>query len=395
LKAGLPTIAVRDLEIQRRENDLVIATFGRGFYVLDDYSPLRNFKKEDMSKTAIVFPVKESLMFIERFPLGLRDKGHMGSSYFSTPNPKPGAVFTYYLKDDIKKLKEKRQDAEKAKFEKKQKVFYPSMDSLRAEDNQVDPYLLFTIKDQSGNVVRSLKANAKKGLQRIVWDFRFNTPAPVVGRYKPAADQLFGGEELGSLVAPGEYSVSLSKYEDGVVSELAGPVKFNCKLLDQSSLPTDMSANASFARKVDKLRKAVSACNDLLNGMDTRIKNVNLAIQDMPAPPKALLEKSYGVSRELIDLKLKLFGDETKGRREFETLPSINDRVGGVESVMAGTTNKIPKTYFESYAIAARQFTALLASMKKTNESLKQLEQELELNHAPYTPGRWPEWKEE
>lgn len=395
LKAGIPTIAVRDIEIQRRENDLVLATFGRGFYILDDYSPLRNFKKEDMSKAAIVFPVKESVMFIERFPLGLRDKGHLGSSYFSTPNPKVGAVFTYYLKDDIKKLKEKRQDAEKSKYEKKQKVSYPTIDSLRAEDNQVDPYLLFTIKDQSGSVVRNLKAGTKKGLQRIVWDFRFNTPAPVVGRYKPAPDQLFGGEELGAIVAPGEYSVSLSKFEEGIVTELAGPVKFTCKLLDQNSLPTDMNANASFAKKVSRLRKAVSACSDLLNGMDSRIKNVNLAIHDMSAPAKALLEKSYSVSRELIDLKLKLFGDQTKGSREFETLPAINERVSGAESVIAGTTNKIPKTYLDSYATAAKQFTDVLASMKKTNTTLLQLEQELEMNNAPYTPGRWPEWKEE
>jgi hypothetical protein len=78
---------VRDLEIQRRESDLVLATFGRGFYVLDDYSLLRNLKQDDLNKSAIIFPVKESLMFIERFPLGLRDKGHLGSSYFSTPNP--------------------------------------------------------------------------------------------------------------------------------------------------------------------------------------------------------------------------------------------------------------------------------------------------------------------
>ena len=80
LKSGLPTIAVRDIEIQRRENDLVIASFGRGFYILDDYSSLRNFKKEYLDKPAKIFPVKEALMYIERTPLGLRDKGHLGSN---------------------------------------------------------------------------------------------------------------------------------------------------------------------------------------------------------------------------------------------------------------------------------------------------------------------------
>ncbi|MCP2825821.1 hypothetical protein NK895_23815, partial [Salmonella enterica subsp. enterica serovar Typhimurium] len=65
------------------------------------------------------------------------------------------------------------------------------------EDNQPEPYLLFTIRDKAGDVVRHLKAPAKKGLQKIVWDFRYATPAPVLGRVTLAPDQLFGGEEKG------------------------------------------------------------------------------------------------------------------------------------------------------------------------------------------------------
>lgn len=394
LKAGIPTIAVRDIEIQRRENDLVLGTFGRGFYILDDYSVLRNFKKEDMAKPAIIFPVKESLMFVERYPLGLRDKGHLGSNYFTTPNPKVGAVFSYYVKDEIKKLKAKRQDAEKAKYEKKQKVYYPNIDSLRLEDNQPDPYLLFTIKDQTGNVVRHMKTPAKKGLQRIVWDFRYNTPAPVNSRYTPAPDQLFGGAEEGSLAAPGQYTVTLSKYEDGVLTELAGPVSFTCKLLESSSLPTDMNANVAFYQKVTNLRKAASAANDLYNTMDQRLKNINLAILDMPAPGKAQLEKAHAIRKELIEVNMKLSGDQTKSRREFETVPTINDRVSGMQGAVWSSTAPIPKMYHESYTVAAKQFTAVLEELRKIDAAIDQLEKELEMNKAPYTPGRWPEWKE-
>jgi len=393
LKAGLPTIAVRDLEIQRRENDLVLATFGRGFYVLDDYSLLRNLKKDDLDKPAIIFPVKESLMFIERFPLGLRDKGHLGSSYFSTPNPSVGAVFSYYLKDDIKTLKQKRADAEKAKYEKKQKVFYPSMDSLRMEDQQPEPYLLFTIKDEAGSVVRHLKAPAKKGLQRLVWDFRYGSPAPVNNRFTPAPDQLFGGAEEGHLAMPGQYTVMLSKYEDGVVTELVAPVKFSCKLLDQSSIPTDMSANVAFYKQVTKIRKAVSAAGDLMNNMDQRVRNINLAVQDMPAPAKSFLEKSYAITKQLQDLRMRMNGDQTRGRRDFETIPAINERVSGIEGSVWSSTAPIPKTYKDSYDIAAKQFTVVLEDLKETHSSIEQLEKELELNSAPYTPGRWPEWK--
>jgi photosystem II stability/assembly factor-like uncharacterized protein len=393
LKNGLPTIAVRDIEIQRRENDLVLATFGRGFYILDDYSPLRNLKKEDLDKPAMIFPIKESLMFVERFPLGLRDKGHLGSSYFSTPNPKVGAVFTYYLKNDIKKLKDKRTEAEKTKYDKKEKVYYPSFDSLRAEDNQPDPYLLFTITDKQGNVVRHLKAPATKGVQRIVWDFRYGTPAPVNQRFTPAPDQLFGGELLGHLAMPGEYAVSLAKYEDGILTPLVEPVKFTCKLLEQGSIPTDMSANVAFYQQVSKISKAVSATNDLVNAMENRLRNIQTAILDMPAPAKTLLEKSTGLSKQFEQIKLQLFGDATKARREYETIPSINDRVGGIVYSIWNSTAPVPQLYKDSYQIAAKQLTGVLSEMKKIESSIIDLEKELEMKGAPYTPGRWPEWR--
>src|SRR5690606_30256184 len=57
---GLPTIAVRDIAIQERENDLVIATFGRGFYVLDDYTPLQNYSKSITTKAGYIFPIKDA-----------------------------------------------------------------------------------------------------------------------------------------------------------------------------------------------------------------------------------------------------------------------------------------------------------------------------------------------
>ncbi|HYF32078.1 MAG TPA: hypothetical protein VD993_13235 [Chitinophagaceae bacterium] len=393
LKAGLPTIAVRDIEIQRRDDDLVLGTFGRGFYVLDDYSVLRSFKKESMDQAALLFTEKENLMFVERFPLGLRDKGHLGSSYFSTPNPPVGAVFTYYLKDDIKKLREKRTEAEKAKLEKNEKIFYPSMDSLRMEDNQPDPFLLFTIKDKDGAVVRHLRAQPRKGLQRIVWDFRHSTPAPVHIRFTPAPDQLFGGEEKGHLAMPGQYTVTLSKYEDGIVTELAGPVSFNCTLLDNSSLPVNMEENMVFYKQVSAIRKASSATNDLLTSLNNRIRNINLAAQDMPAPAKPVLEKAYTLSQQWIAINMQLNGDQSRARREFETPPSVNDRIGTIENGIWNSTSRVPATYKNDYAIASKALSSVLQAMRKLDADITALEKELELNKAPYTPGRWPDWK--
>src|SRR5256885_3216957 len=109
LKGGLPTISVRDMVIQQRENDLVLATFGRGFYILDDIAPLRQIKPDSLQQETIFFPVKNALMYIERRPLGGSKKGFQGDAFYAADNPPFGANFTYYLKDKVKTKKEKRQ----------------------------------------------------------------------------------------------------------------------------------------------------------------------------------------------------------------------------------------------------------------------------------------------
>ena len=119
LKGGLPTIAVRDMVIQAREGDLVIATFGRGFYVLDDITPLRQMKAESTEQAAAVFPVKDALLYVERHPLGEPKKGFQGDAFYTAENPPYGAVFTAYMKEKIKTKKEKRQEAEKDAAKKK------------------------------------------------------------------------------------------------------------------------------------------------------------------------------------------------------------------------------------------------------------------------------------
>lgn len=394
LKAGLPTIAVRDLEIQRRENDLVLATFGRGFYVLDDYSSLRNLKSETFDQAASIFPIKDSWMFVPNLPLGLRDKGHLGSSYFATPNPPVGAVFTYWIKDDIKTLKAKRQEAEKDKYAKKEAVYYPDLEALRKEDEQPEPYLLFTITDADGDVVRHLKTSASKGLKRIVWDFRYNTTAPVQGRFRPGPDQLFGGEETGQLALPGTYSVSLSKYEDGVLTPLTGPVKFTCKALNNVTLPaTDLPAYAAFCEKIARLRKALSATNDIRGTLSNQMNAIQTAIQEMPAAPQDLLQKAYALQKRLNALTLKLNGDGTLARREFEAPPSINERVGYAQGVMWSMTSAPTQSAMDNYNIAAKQFKPALEELKAISNEVTELGKQLDVKGAPATPGRWPSWE--
>ena len=107
MKGGLPTIAVRDMIVHPREGDLVLATFGRGFYILDDITALRQISPDKLQQTATLFPTKDSLLYIERLPLGGAKKGFQGDAFYTADNPPFGAVFTYYLKDKASHAKRK------------------------------------------------------------------------------------------------------------------------------------------------------------------------------------------------------------------------------------------------------------------------------------------------
>ena len=93
MKSGIPRIAIRDLEIQKREDDLVAASFGRGFYILDDISFLREVSKEVLHNDAYLFSVKDAWSYLKDNPDGYA----YGANFYASPNPEFGAVFTYYL----------------------------------------------------------------------------------------------------------------------------------------------------------------------------------------------------------------------------------------------------------------------------------------------------------
>ena len=395
LKGGLPTIAVRDIAIQKRESDLVLGTFGRGYYILDDYSPLRNIKKDDLNKEALIAPIKDSWMFNESYAAtGGPEKGFQGASFFSTPNPKVGAVFTYYLKESIKTMKEKRQEMEKEKIKKGEPVYYPSMDSIRMEDAHPEPYLLFTVTDESGAVVNKLKAPAKKGLARIVWDFRYAAPAPVSFR-TPDPNNPYDQPEPGYLAMPGNYKVSLSKFEDGKLTEIVPAQPFTVKLLNVQTLPAaDKKALDAFCKKVSELRRITGAADSYKDELSNKLKFIKQAIISAAAPLPGVMEQVYTIEKRMNDVEIKLNGDASIAKREFETPPSITGRIGQIEGSVWSSTSAPTKTAMQSYEVAAKQFGAVLTELKAIDADIKKVETTLEQNKVPYTPGRIPVWND-
>jgi photosystem II stability/assembly factor-like uncharacterized protein len=394
LKAGLPTIAIRDIAIHRRENDLVLASFGRGFYVLDDYTPLRAISESALAKEAHLFDIKKGLMYIESMPLGLRGKSFQGDAYYTAENPPMGAVFTYYLKESIKTEKEKRQEAEAKLIEAGKDVFYPTIEQMRVEDTEEKPYLIFTIANAAGKVIRKLKSDASSGVKRITWDFRYPSTSPISLAPQDLSNP-FAGEDVGYLALPGKYSVTMGKVINGTYTELVGPQPFEIQLLDNVELPAkDRVAVEQFMDKVSELSRVVDATGTVHRELMTTIKHLKVAVRETPDADFKLLKAIDAVESRLQKAQIELYGDRTLERREFETKPSIANRVGMIVYSLWSVTTEPTTTQKSDYEIAAEAFEPVWNEIKQISQvDLPAIEAQLEEKGAPYTPKRKLDWE--
>ena len=385
LKGDLPTQAVRDLDIQRRENDIAVATFGRGFYILDNYSPLREIDEQTLEKENYkLFPVKDALMFIKRDATF----SSLGSSYFKADNPPFGATFTYYIKEEPKTLKQQRQEKEKELIKKNEPVYYPGWEELRKEDDEEKPFLLFTIYDAAGKIVRKLRTDVKAGVNRISWDLRYPSANPI--------REVSGTEESGSPVLPGKYKVTMSLSIDGVLSEIAGPVEFEAKVLNNITLPAgDRTALVEFQRKVYELDRAVSGAIELSKELKKKVELIKTALKQTENAPQSLTDETNRIADENLALYRKLTGDEVLSKRNEPVYPDISARVGEIIYGLWQTSSDPTSAYKQNYQIAVDEFRPVLENLKNLMEiDLKRIESELERLKAPWTPGRVPDWKE-
>ncbi len=173
LRNGLPTIAVRDLHIQKAMGDLVIGTFGRSIWILDDYTPLRHASAEKLAaENATIFPVRDAYFYIPANQFGGGGKAHLGEQLYTAENPPAGAMITYYVKTAPQTLRAKRLADERAAERDGGKIHYPTLDELRAEADEEAAEIAVTITDANGAFVRQLTSPAAAGIRRVNWDMR-------------------------------------------------------------------------------------------------------------------------------------------------------------------------------------------------------------------------------
>jgi photosystem II stability/assembly factor-like uncharacterized protein len=389
LKSGIPAIAVRDAVIQQRECDLVLATFGRGFYILDNYAPLRQVKDSILDKDAYIFPIKDALMYIQK-----RGLYGQGSTVYVAKNPEFGATFTYYCKEVPKTLKQLRKEKEKDLLKEKKPVPIPSMDDLRKEDDEVKPYLVFTMTDEEGHEIRKLTKSPSEGINRITWNLHFPSSGPV--RLDKNFDPLALGDD-GNMVMPGTYNVTLSQVVRGLETVLAGPVRFRAIVLNNTTLPaSDRAELVAFQKKVAELTRAVEGAERYTSDLISRIQSVKQAIFNTPGLPPDLFNRLEQIELQLHDLNWAFYGQQPKASQE-ENWPapaSISERLSAVSESFWSSTSAVSQTQRDVYASIETDFPALLDQLKKIGEVyLPDIENTLEKAGAPWTPGRIPVWK--
>jgi hypothetical protein len=203
LKGGIPTTQARDLHIQRRENDLIVGTFGRGAYILDDYSALRAITPQALTEEARLLPLRDAYSYSEL--------SHFSAAWGndSTPNPPYGAVFTYHV----------------------------------GQAPAADAKFVLTIADDTGKPIRRLDLERSVGLYRVAWNLRGEAPAGQGGRGgrgggagggagaggdDPEQPQFFGGRggQQGPLAAPGRYRATLGRMVGDIVTPIGEPQPF-------------------------------------------------------------------------------------------------------------------------------------------------------------------------
>lgn len=384
---GLPTIAVKDLCIQKPMNDLLIGTFGRGFYMLDDYSPLRAATAQDFDKPAAVFPVRDAFLYMPTYQFGGTGKAFLGEAFYFAENPPYGATITYHLKEPLPTLKQMRKDRLK-----KDPAAYPTAEQLRAEAEEEEPAIVITISDAEGTPLRVLTGPTAAGVHRVTWDMHLpaaNLPRPRGGE---ADEDFFGFIPSGPYALPGRYKATLAKRVGGAVTPLAEPVEIVVRHVGPAPLPAeDMKQLAEFQKLTIKLQRDLTAAQGIASDISRRLDQIKLALDQTPAAPPDSRERVRKLLAEHRVTLRKLNGDAVLAGRNENVPMSIADRVNVAREANQTIAAKATGTMRDQFAFARKELDAEAGVLKRRLETeVKELESLLDKLGAPWTPGRVP-----
>ena len=375
LKNGMPNISVRDLAIQKRENDLVVGTFGRGIYVLDDYSSLREFKKENVSEEIVLFTPKNAFWYTEKRILGSRRKAAQGDNFYLADNPPYGVNFTYYQANKYKSKKEIRLNQEKELEKNKKEVSTPAWNLLESEKNELTPSVWAFIYSQDGSIVKKVKAVNKSGFNRVSWDLTSESKNIIT-------KDNFENSSRGNLIAPDEYSAQMFKQIEGKYIAVSNKVKFNVIPLKQGALKgSPYNVVVSYWNEVSELRSKIYHLSKQIKDLKNKSLIALKAYQRAELVDEKINMKILSLREKILELELNVNGSSIKSKvGEQNDYPRMRDYIWAASSY---STYGPTKQHKESLQNAHTLYNKFNKEYESLNQQIKPINNSLNKINAP------------
>ena len=388
LAGNTPNIAFRDLVIQTRENDLVGATFGRSFFVLDDYSPLRDVTQSMLENDTVLFPVRRAHWYVPRRPHACSTPGcvdSQGDAYYVAPNPDFGAMFTYYLPEALQTGKDARREAEKELEGSNEDVTFASWEDLDAERLEDSPAIVFRVADMDGNVIRYLEGPVEAGFHRLNWDLRY----PALHPFVPEDEREDDDSRAGVLVAPGRYQVSMHRRIDGVLTDLGQTQTFEAVSIREPTLEgTSQDERIAFTRQVDELNRAVRGT---LEAIDEIVADLQAA-QDVlgrSTAEAALYDRTNTLRQSLLQQRDRLAGDSVRGSYAAARPMPVTARINAANFSPHWNAHGPTATHQRTLQVARNEYNAVRSALTQlVDRDYEALKNALNAASVPWSPGR-------
>ena len=371
LSTGLPTISVRDLVIQKRENDLVLATFGRGFYVLDDFSSLRKLNKSNSSEV-ILFDVKEALQYN---PIR-SGTSSQGSSYYASKNPPYGAIFSYNLPDSYKSLKSLRSKREKELDKLNKDIPFVGWDELDKEINETKSKIILEIRDDNGDLVDRINGSTKKGINRVSWNL--SKPLPTI------LDSNSRWSRSSLTVKPGKYSVHLLELVQGGVNELTKSKTFDVKRIRENVLKNPLNSKIDeFILELNKFEIEYSVMISNYIKSKKKQSSFNNTLRFIKNIDSDLLNKLNELNEQMNLIDVLLYGSKSKKEIMEKDITLVSERISIAKRGFYGNSYGPTKQHMDSFGIAKDQWDSILPRVEKFIKAVDVLSNDLEQLGAP------------
>jgi photosystem II stability/assembly factor-like uncharacterized protein len=377
LGGGVPTIPFRDITIQRRHDDLVGGSFGRGIFILDDYTPLRSVDADMLEQEAHLFDTRDAFWYV---PHSVAHS--QGDNAYQGENPPFGAVFTYYLKDGYQSMEAERKERE-GELDEGEDVPFPGWDSLEAEMREEGPRVQIVVKNEDGTVVNRVDGPTSPGFHRVNWDLEY--PSKDVVELGEEGGGFWGG---GFMATPGTYTATLTKTEHGEVTELSDPITFEVTPLRDGELEGASNQEiAAFREQVISLQQEISTVSNTLQEQMDTIQSMRTALSRASQEAPDLVTRLHETRMRLLELNETMNGSEAKDEIGERTPPSPRSRMF-VGYRALSTTYGPTEMHRETVQIGQRELEDIQSELSEIEDTvMPELRSALDAAGAPPIEG--------